>query len=223
MKKLYRYSTFEELKASRNAPEQEGTTPPATIEELNEFFSILRSNLVKKDKNIQPPTDENYLVSKLGDVCRSLHKYHVKHLLIGGTAVAVHGYYLPATQHQTDVPAKHAIDFWYDSTYDNYFRLLRAMNELGLDTDVLENDTTPNPKKSFLLAETDSFTLNFLPQLKGPLKFGTSFRSRAVISIADTEIWLISLDDLIKDKQENARSKDLQDLAELEKIREQAN
>ena len=61
----------------------------------------------------------------------------------------------------------------------------------------------------------DKFTLDFLPTLKGLSKFSLSFENREVINFNGTDILVISFDDLIKDKETDARPKDLQDIKQL--------
>ena len=75
----------------------------------------------------------------------------------------------------------------------------------------------PNPKKSFFRYELEQFTLDFLPELKAPLKFELSFEKREVVALNGIHIPFISYDDLIVDKEINARSKDINDIEQLKK------
>jgi hypothetical protein len=61
----------------------------------------------------------------------------------------------------------------------------------------------------------EQFTLDLLPELKAPLKFGVSFRNREVINLEKVDILFISFEDLITDKEANARKKDVIDIQEL--------
>ena len=61
----------------------------------------------------------------------------------------------------------------------------------------------------------ERFTLDFLPELKGLLKFRLSFDKREIIDFNGTDILVISFDDLIKDKEADARPKDLLDIKQL--------
>lgn len=55
----------------------------------------------------------------------------------------------------------------------------------------------------------ERFTLDFLPKLKGLLKFRSSFNKKEIVNFSGTDILVISFDDLIKDKEADARQKDL--------------
>ncbi len=110
---------------------------------------------------------------------------------------------------------KHDLDFWYNPTYGNYFRLLNALEELGQDVSEFKEEIAPNPRKSFFKFEFENFTLDFLPELKGLKNFRLSYNEREIVRLNEIEILYISLNDLIKDKEINARPKDLKDIKEL--------
>jgi len=68
---------------------------------------------------------------------------------VGGTAVALHGYFRPSLN-ESGLPAeKPDLDFWYNPAYDNYFRLLNALEELGEDVSEFKAEIAPNPRRSF--------------------------------------------------------------------------
>jgi predicted nucleotidyltransferase len=162
---------------------------------------------------------KNSLVSSIADVCNILLRHGVKYLIVGGSAVALHGYFR-VTRNPDGSPAdKHDLDFWYNPTYENYYNLLKALEELGLDTLEFKEEKSPNPKKSFFKFENDVFTLDFLPELKNLSSFGSSFKVKEIVKLQGTEIWFISYEDLLKEKQGNARAKDLEDIEHLKIIK----
>ncbi|GAA4394358.1 hypothetical protein GCM10023187_00060 [Nibrella viscosa] len=108
------------------------------------------------------------------------------------------------------------MDFWFNPTYDNYFKLLDALEDLGQDVSKFKEEQTPNPKRSFFRYEFETFTLDFLPEVKAPLNFRSSFNKKEIVTLNDTEIPFISYEDLISDKKTNARSKDIIDLEQLD-------
>ncbi len=158
---------------------------------------------------------ESSLTDSILTVCKTLNKFSVEYLIVGGSAVALHGYYRQSTNVFGEMAEKPDLDFWYNPTYDNYFRLLNALEELGQDVIQFKNEQTPNPKKSFFRYEFEKFTLDFLPELKTALRFRSSFNKKEVVSLKDIEIPFISLEDLISDKKENARAKDVTDIEKL--------
>lgn len=145
-----------------------------------------------------------------------LNKFSVEYMIVGGTAVALHGYYRPSMNVAGEIAEKPDLDFWYKPTYDNYFKLLTALEALGQEVTKFKEEQNPNPKRSFFRYEFDQFTLDFLPELKASLKFRSCFSRRAIVTLKDTEIPFINYEDLIEDKKANARSKDITDLEQLD-------
>ncbi len=106
--------------------------------------------------------------------------------------------------------------FWYNPTYENYFKLLNALEELGQDVREFKEEQAPNPKKSFFRYQCENFTLDFLPGLKAPLIFRSCFDNREVVTLEGVDIPFINYTDLITDKQANSRPKDIEDIEQLE-------
>ena len=158
-------------------------------------------------------TDE--LVDGILAVCRVFNQHGVEYLTVGGTAVALHGYYRLSTNPAGAVNDKPDLDFWYNPTYGNYFQLLQALGALGQDVRAHQQAQAPNPKQSFFRYEFEAFTLDLLPELKAAMPFGASYRNREVLTLHDVAIPLISRADLLADKAVNARPKDLIDIAQL--------
>ena len=66
------------------------------------------------------------LRTSLLTVCGLLSKHKVEYLIVGGTAVALHGYFRMSVS-IAGIPAdKPDLDFWYNPSYKNYFKLLDA-------------------------------------------------------------------------------------------------
>lgn len=160
---------------------------------------------------------ESGLTDSILTVCRTLNNFSVEYIIVGGTAVALHGYYRDSINVAGEIAQKPDLDFWYNPTYDNYFRLLSALENLGQDVTQFKDEQTPNPKKSFFRYEFEKFTLDFLPELKAPLRFRQSFNKKQVVTLNDTEIPFISYKELISDKKATARSKDITDIEKLGK------
>ncbi|RYZ52146.1 MAG: hypothetical protein EOO14_17085 [Chitinophagaceae bacterium] len=160
---------------------------------------------------------ESSLADNILTVCRTLNKFSLEYMIVGGTAVALHGYYRHSMNVIGEIAEKPDLDFWYNPTYHNYFKLLNALEELGQDVTKYKDEQTPNPKKSFFRYEFEKFTLDFLPELKAPLPFRQSFNKKEIITLKEIEIPFICFEDLISDKKANARLKDITD---IEKLRE---
>jgi predicted nucleotidyltransferase len=163
---------------------------------------------------------ENNLSDSIIRVCQILNKHSVQYIIVGGTAVALHGYYRRSINLAGVITDKPDLDFWYNPTYENYFKLLNALADLGQDVTRFKNEKAPNPRKSFFRFELEKFTLDFLPQLKAPLKFITSFKNKEVVNVKGTDILFISYEDLIVDKETNMRTKDITDIEQLKMIKQ---
>ncbi len=158
---------------------------------------------------------ENDLASLVLHVCQALNQYAVRYLVVGGTAVAFHGYFRHSVNAAGVITDKPGLDFWYDPTYANYFQLLQALQALGQNVAAYQAEQAPNPRKSFFRYDLEHFTLDFLPEIKASLKFEATFTKRHSVTLRGTDIPFLSYDDLLLDKAANARPKDQQDVKQL--------
>lgn len=163
------------------------------------------------------------LKKTLLNICTLLEKYHVQYLLIGGTAVALNGYYRHSTNTAGEIVEKPDIDIWYNPTYANYFNILKIMEELGRDVREFRNEISPNPRKSFFKLDFEDFTLDILPEIKAPIKFADAYRNKETVKLSETQIHFMGYDDLVEDKKATARKKDLEDIKQLGKIKKRSN
>ncbi|WP_462266840.1 hypothetical protein [Mucilaginibacter sp.] len=159
------------------------------------------------------------LIEHILELCIVLNKHRLQYLIVGGAAVALHGYYRMSINVAGDITDRPDLDFWYNPTYSNYYNLLNALEELGQDVAEFKKEQAPNPKQSFFRYESEKFTLDFLPALKAPLKFAASFRNCEIVNLGGTDLFFIAYEDLIADKEANARVKDLEDIKHLKSLR----
>jgi hypothetical protein len=118
------------------------------------------------------------ITHEITQVCQILNKNGVQYLIVGGTAVAFHGYFR-WSQNLDGTPAdKFDLDIWYNPNYDNYFKLLKALAELGQDVAEFFEEKSPNPQKSYFKFELKKVTLDFLPKLKGSGKFKPAYEKK---------------------------------------------
>ena len=66
---------------------------------------------------------EGNIKSNLLMICKLLEEYDVQYMLVGGTAVALNGYYRHSTTISGELTSKPDIDIWYNPTYENYFNI----------------------------------------------------------------------------------------------------
>ena len=162
---------------------------------------------------------ETDLKIRLLTVCRLLEKHKVQFMVIGGTAVALYGYFRHSINIAGELTDKPDIDIWYNPTYKNYFSILNVMNELGQDVTEFKNEQTPDPRRSFFKLDFDDFTLDILPEIKAPIKFSDANKRKESVLWEETQIHFMTYSDLIDDKKAMARKKDLEDIEQLKKIK----
>ncbi|MBL7732814.1 MAG: hypothetical protein JNM88_16680 [Chitinophagaceae bacterium] len=159
------------------------------------------------------------LTEEILRICQILNKNAVQYLIVGGTAVAFHGYFRWSLNPSGKASEKFDFDIWYNPTYHNYYKLLHALADLGQDVKEFMNEQAPDPLKSYFRFELDKFTLDFLPKLKGQGRFRQSYDKRDIITVKKTDLPFIGIDDLLKEKAVNSRPKDLADIKQLKSIR----
>lgn len=153
-------------------------------------------------------------------ICKTLNANNVQFIIVGGTAAGFHGFNR-MTMDQFGLPTgKHDFDFWFSPNYENYFNILKAMKSLGKDVSRLEEEAAPNPKKSFLKFEFEEFKIDFLPEIKGLDSFNESYSNTKKSIVNSIEFNILSLEDLIKTKETDSRAKDISDLEELRKLKD---
>ncbi len=152
-------------------------------------------------------------------VCKLLQKHQVQYLLVGGTAVALNGYFRLSINDSGELTEKPDIDVWYNPTYQNYFKLIGVIEELGYDVSEYKSEKSPNPRSSFFKLKFDDFSLDLIPQIKAVVKFIDAYKRKDTIEIEDIAINVISYPDLILDKEALGRKKDLEDVKQLKNLK----
>lgn len=163
---------------------------------------------------------EDNVKTTLLTVCELLEKYNVKYMIVGGTAVALNGYYRHSINVSGEITNKPDLDIWYNPTYENYFNILKVIEELGQNISEFKNEQSPNPKKSFFRLDFDNFTLDLLPAIKADIKFYDANQRKETIEFDKIQIYFLNYFDLIEDKKATARKKDLDDIEQLKKIKD---
>ena len=154
-------------------------------------------------------------------ICKLLEKYNVLYMVIGGTAVALNGYYRHSINVAGELTDKPDIDIWFNPTYENYFNFLKVIEELGQDIAEFKNEQAPNPSRSFFKLYFNDFTFDALPEIKADISFVEANKRKETVELEATKIHYINYLDLIEDKKATARNKDFEDIAQLRKIRDE--
>ena len=141
------------------------------------------------------------------ELLESLNKNRVEYLLIGGYAVAMHGY----------PRATEDIDFFVSRDGNNANRLVEALTEFGLGSPTLTTDIFTR-ENSLVIMGVAPLAVDILNYLKG-VEFESAFEKRKIITCEALDINVISLDHLIINKVAVGRHKDLADVEYLSRIK----
>jgi hypothetical protein len=127
-------------------------------------------------------------------------------VIIGATAFPVHGYSRATLD----------IDLFIMPERKNAERTLSALKDFGYDVSDLTVDELLTKKILIrqYLVETDIH-----PYVKG-ISFEEVWKNKVKAKFGDTFAWFASLDDLIKMKKASGRTKDIEDLKYLLKLKE---
>lgn len=159
----------------------------------------------------------NDIRAHLKDVGAILNKHRVDCILIGGAAVGFYGYQRISGVSALNPEIKSDLDFWYNPNHENFFSIVDALTDLGVDTSELKNSIF-DPQKTFLKIPFPKFHLDFLPQMTGLSSYQNSKKTSRKEIIDSNEIFIIGLSDLIANKIATDRDIDQDDLKFLKKI-----
>jgi acylphosphatase len=139
------------------------------------------------------------------ELFRSLNAKGVEYLLIGGFAVIIHGY----VRNTSD------IDVAVSSDPENIAKCLEALEEFGFGGPELRDALTPH-NKDVVRMGVEPMKIEILNYLNG-VDFVDAYARRITRNVEDITVDIISLQDLIANKENVGR---LQDLLDVEKLRE---
>ena len=134
---------------------------------------------------------------------RLLNENGVEYLLVGGYAVAYHGY--PRTTGDMDI--------WVGKTPENAGRLVTVLKEFGFDVPNLSPDLFLDERKVVRMG-VPPVRIEILTSVSG-VSFADCFRNRVVESLEGIPVNIISLNDLKRNKEAAGRYRDLDDLENL--------
>ncbi len=132
-----------------------------------------------------------------------LNEHEVAYLLIGGYAVAYHGY--PRTTAD--------IDIWIKPDEANARKMVAVLQDFGFGVPELKPDLFLNPA-GLIRMGVAPLRIEVMMEVPG-IAFDSSYEARIVDEIEAVEVSIISLADLKKSKAATGRHKDLDDLEHL--------
>ncbi len=157
---------------------------------------------------------EQYLYER---VLRAFYENNVKYLIVGGIALNLHG--VPRATFDLDI-----VIAWDEENVKKIENVLRKLNfkplvPLDLKELIDSNKRENIAKKKHMFAMNFYNTEDPLEEIDILIRFPDNIdeliKRRKTIKIDDFEIYLISLDDLIKLKRRSKRHKDKEDMKNL--------
>lgn len=141
------------------------------------------------------------------DFLALLAKHEVRHLIVGGYAVAVHGY----PRYTGDLDVFIALDTQTAEAVTAAFR------DFGFtETDI--NARTFLVPKSIVEVGREPLKLHVMNSISG-VAFDDAYAHRQTVRIDDLDVPFISYEDLVRNKSSTGRGRDLVDVEELERRR----
>ena len=132
-----------------------------------------------------------------------LNDHHVEYLLVGGFAVAIHGY--PRATADMDV--------WVARNRTNAERIVACLREFGFDMPDLTPELFEDPKRIIRMGEAP-LRIEILMDIDG-VTFDECVVRAESQNVDGTLVPVISLNDLKENKRASGRAKDLDDLENL--------
>ena len=145
------------------------------------------------------------------DMIECLLNNGVDFMLVGGYAVALHGW--PRTTFD--------IDFWIMANPENAKSVMRAITAFGAPLMGLTEADFHRPRMVFQIG-VEPQRIDIISAVDG-LDYADASLRAVTMNVDGLEIKVVSLDDLIVNKRASGRPKDIADAVMLEKLKEREN
>lgn len=132
-----------------------------------------------------------------------LIKNNVEYLIVGGYAVGVHGY----PRYTGD------LDIWLNQTSINADKILLAVNEFGFSSLGISKEDFIKPGNVIQLGYPP-LRIDLLTEIDG-VAFKDCYKNRKEVEIEGIIVNFIGYQDLLKNKKETGRPRDMDDLENL--------
>ena len=132
-----------------------------------------------------------------------LNEHDVAYVIVGGYALAVHGY----VRYTGD------LDVFVALTPDNAAKTLRAFHAFGLNTPDLNTELLLE-EGNIIRVGAEPMRLEILNKISG-VDFEECYHNRRTITIDDVPVNFVGYQELLKNKRATGRDKDRVDVAEL--------
>lgn len=148
----------------------------------------------------------NIFNSDFRDFLSSLNKNGVRYILVGGYSVILHGYSRTTGD----------MDLWVDRTAGNYAKILAAFQEFGMPVfDMTEQNFLEHPAWDVFTFGVPPVAIDLMISIEG-FSFDEIYLRSVLYNDDGLQVRVIHKNDLIALKQKAGRSKDLDDLENLQ-------
>ena len=140
------------------------------------------------------------------DFLSALNDQNVRYILVGGFSVILHGYSRTTGD----------MDIWVERTPQNYASIKKAFLQFGMRVfDMTEENFMEHPKWDVFTFGNPPVAIDIMVKVKG-LEFEDCYNNSVIFEDKDLKIRTINKNDLIEAKKSSKRSKDLDDLENLQ-------
>jgi hypothetical protein len=141
------------------------------------------------------------------DLFAELNAHDVEFLVVGAHALAAHGY----------VRATKDLDVWVNPERENAVRVIRALQAFGASTQAVTEDDFAAPGITFQIG-VEPVRIDIITAVDG-LTFEPAWKNRVSSEYGGEPIFVVSREDLIRNKRASARPQDLADVVALERLK----
>jgi len=132
-----------------------------------------------------------------------LIKNKAEYLIVGGYAVGIHGH----PRYTGD------LDIWLNPTLQNAALILKSVNEFGFSSFNLRSEDFTKPGNVIQLGYPP-LRIDLLTEIDG-VAFSECFENRKEVKIDNLKVNFIGYADLLKNKKESGRPRDIDDIDNL--------
>lgn len=140
-------------------------------------------------------------------------------MIVGGTAVNIHGFYRLSSNMPKDIIFD--FDIWYKPTLSNFDKLTDALSNIQPDNRQELKSIVFHPERAYIRITEKPFKIELLPHIAGFVRQDYSMvRKRAIsFKLNKHEAIVIAYEDLIQAKRSLGRDIDKKDIKGLEKVK----
>ncbi len=150
---------------------------------------------------------------EINDFLRLCMSKGVRLIMVGGGAVNFHGY----QRHSADV------DFWIETSEINFKNLVQVFNELGYDLEDFPEAVKKQQQNISVKFSPDSLNLELITNFSVSKSFDEAYED-SIVATSENNFELnwrvLAFEDLITSKVKSGRPKDLLDIQELQRIKD---